>query len=292
MKLDNGREYEQHIPLPKPIAKKMKETKFSQRERELIDVIIEQTLGYESHRDDEGHSVRRTSKPMSYRYLSALTNIPKTSVERYTEALVNRSILTQKLTWFKGQLTNEFGINYNLWMWDKKGNFISEKEYKKLRERAKAVVKSWLESGLDSGYEVVRGKRREKVDLKVIYCGHSEYNVVVIPKTSWGEEFEVDKLKIPNNMPNAVFFFLNRELTQMRCVTPSGYKDLTPRTEQPKPVINSGYIEVPNNSNSRGKPRIQRIDLIKQTLTESPPIPPVPNLVRNDDSLKVPLKVI
>ena len=120
MKLDNGREYIQHIQIPKPLVRKLKETKFSERERNIVDVIIEQTLGYESYKNEHGDSVRRTSKPMSWRYLSLLTNIPKTSIERYTKSLVGRNILTQDLVWFKGHRTHEFGINYDFWMWDKK----------------------------------------------------------------------------------------------------------------------------------------------------------------------------
>lgn len=292
MKLDNGREYKQHIPVPKQLVKKLKETSLSERERIIVDVIIEQTLGYESFKNDDGDSIRRTSKPMSWRYLVKLTNIPQTSVKRYTESLVKRNILNQDLIWFRSQLTHEFGINYDFWMWDKKGNYISTKEYKKLRVRATDVVKSWLEERLGEDYDIVRGKRREKVDLKVYTCGHLEHNVVVIPKTSWGEEFEVDKLKIPDNMPNTVFFFLNRELTQIRYVTPSGYKDLTPMKQQPKPVINSGYIEVPNNNNLRGKPRIRAISLSNtHLLTPNCPLPPVTNTVSNDDSINVPLAV-
>jgi len=289
MKLDNGREYKQHTQIPRPIAKKLRETSLSERQRKLVDVIIEQTLGYESYRDDSGQSVKRTSKPLSLRYLSILTGIPKTTVERDTKVLVKRNILTQDLVWFRGQHTNAFGLNYDFWMWDKNGNFISKKEYKELRARATNVVESWLETHLNTDHRIVRGKRRDGVDLKVLHFGQEKYSVVVIPKPSWGEEFDVDKLKIPDNMPNTVFFFLNRDLTQLRFIEPSGYKDLAPTN--PKAVIkSSGYIEVPNNNNLRGQPRIKSISLPKESTFTSPSFPysPIPNIVRNDDSLKVP----
>ena len=48
MKLDNGREYREHLQIPKPVLRKIKETKLSERGRKIIDVILEQTLGYES----------------------------------------------------------------------------------------------------------------------------------------------------------------------------------------------------------------------------------------------------
>ncbi|MCP8323124.1 MAG: hypothetical protein L6N96_02965, partial [Candidatus Methylarchaceae archaeon HK02M2] len=79
--------------------------------------------------------------------------------------------------------------------------------------------------------------------------------------------------------------------TQLRYITPNVYKALTPKEEQPKPVINSGYIEVPNNNDSRGKPRIQATSLSPSLANPSSPYPPVPSTVRNDDSLKVPLSI-
>ncbi|GAI18439.1 unnamed protein product, partial [marine sediment metagenome] len=52
MKTDDGRDIKEFIPIPKPLAKKLKETKFTELERKLVDVVIEQTLGYEAFKDN------------------------------------------------------------------------------------------------------------------------------------------------------------------------------------------------------------------------------------------------
>ena len=112
MRLDDGRDVKEFIPLPKPLAKKIKETKFTERERKMVDTVIEQTLGYEAFKDN-GESVRLTSKPMSSRYLSILTNLPRSTVNYEVDRLTNRHIFMVENGWFKGQRTRVIGMNMN-----------------------------------------------------------------------------------------------------------------------------------------------------------------------------------
>ena len=117
MRLDDGRALKEYIPTPKPLAKKIRDTKFSEKERKLVDVIVEQTLGYEAFKDN-GESVRRTTKPMSSNYLALLTGYSRSTVNRYITKLDKRNILTVEYGWFNKQRTKLIGINHDLWQWD------------------------------------------------------------------------------------------------------------------------------------------------------------------------------
>lgn len=248
MKTDDGREF-QYIPMPKNLSKKLRETKLSERERKLVDVIIEQTLGYEAYKDNS-ESVRRTSKPLASRYLATLTGFPRSTVNYEIDRLAKRNIVTIEDGWFKKQRTRVIGINMELRQWDN-SNFMPMKEYIKLHKEAKSLAKEWWENH-NSDYQLIQGGRRDKADFKLLKNGVQKGNVSVIVKVTWDEEINWDKLTAPDK-PNTIFCFVNRPMTRMAVIEPGANRDLKPK---------DGYLVVPREKNPQGNSRIKIIPLL------------------------------
>ena len=258
MRLDDGRLLNNFTPVPKTLAKKIRDTKFSEKERHLIDVIIEQTFGYEAFKIG-GESFKRTTKPMSSRYLALLIGYSRSAINRYVDNLADRSILTVDYEWFNGQRTKTMGMNLDLWQWDA-GNRVSKREYQELHKQAKQIVKKTVEA-INPSYKLVEGKRRDKTDFRFMVNGVYESNLNVIVKVSWGEEIVIDNLKVPS-IPNTKFCFVNKPMTRMAVIEPNAIKDLMPRKNLPPPVKEKEYIEVPNTRTPSGRRRISSINLL------------------------------
>jgi len=248
MKLDDGRDIK-FIPVPKTVAKKLRETKLSERERKLVDIILEQTLGYEAFKRN-GESYRRTSKAMSSRYLPVLSDMPRSTVNYELDRLQSRSIVVMTEDWFKGQKTRCVGLNLDVDQWDKITSKIALKEYTKLHKQAKQLVKEWWEIVLSGnsadGWTIEQGKKRDRIDLIVFRSGVRRESISVIVKVSWGDTMNWDHLVIPDK-PNTVFCIVNKPMTMMAMVTPDSIKDLTPE---------DGHYRVPMGVNAQGEDRI------------------------------------
>ena len=120
---------------------------------------------------------------------------------------------------------------------DNVGDYVPYSVFKELHEQAKQLVKQKLES---KGFTLLTPKRRDKTDFQVD-IGVKRHNVDVIPKISWGEDFEISKLKIPYK-PNTIFCYVNRPLTKMVVIDPTLTKDLAPKQRKPAPV--QEFVEV------------------------------------------------
>jgi hypothetical protein len=250
MKSDDGRDIK-FIPIPKPVSKKLRETKLSKRERDLVDIILEQTLGYEAFKRD-GESYRRTSKALSSRYLSILSGMPRSTVNYELERLEKRNIAVTTEGWFNGQRTKHVGINLDVGQWDKSNGRISQKEYIQLHKQAKQLVKEWFEDVFSAATQprckVEQGRSRDKRDLVLYNLDGTHFlDISVIVKVSWGDTINWDHLVIPEKV-DTIFCTVNKPMTMMAIIQPHNIKDLTPR---------DGHYRVPRELDAQGEDRIR-----------------------------------
>ena len=261
MRLDDGRTLTDFVPEPRSLKRKIRSSGLTEKERNFLTLLTEETLGYEAFKDkDTGESVRRTSKKMSANYLSKRMTAEfgkgysKSTIDRLIEDLDNRGILAVELSWLgQNQKIRNVGINLNLWQWDSGGNRVTKRVYKELCIHARPLAKQALES---RGLTLLEPGKRDRTDFQVI-INAKKYNIDVIPKPSWGEEFVVTKLRVPNK-PNTIFCFVNKPMTRMVVIEPQAIQDLAPLKKE---VQEHGYIEVPNDENSNGLRRMKSINL-------------------------------
>ena len=241
MTLSNGRPVDNFVPYDTELYEKVKETKFSPEERQIIDTVIRETVGYESRKSNKDVSIRLASKPLSVRRMMDLTGLKRMTTHRWAVRLINRNILLQSWA-FCPKRQWVLGINFEFWQWDSKGDFIAIGEYLKLKEKAKAFIKEELERRYNCRF--VKPKRRDKVDFKMLR-GVNWYGAVVTVKTGWDGAHNIG-VRIEDPKPNTYYFFVDKDITTYLIIQPSAVEE--EEIKIARPVINTAYLDIPKEN--------------------------------------------
>lgn len=96
MEYPDGKKIETWVSLPREVYRKVSKMKMDDKTREVLNAVLENTLGYEQGKKGR-ESVRRTGRSLAPSYIEKQTGISEATVRRAYDQLEKRRVIRRSM---------------------------------------------------------------------------------------------------------------------------------------------------------------------------------------------------